>query len=522
MRKRIRKIVITLLLSCMCLLISKPVSVYAEKSELESRQEITQKAVVLTVGSDESSRNLTWYADTDSDGEVQYAPKETMQNGEFPANYETATAEIKETNDKGFYSNQATMMNLRENTEYVYRLKNEETVSEVYSFKTGKFDGEFTFVFVGDPQIGGENQKEDETGWSRTLEVIVSQLQPEFMLTAGDHVDEAADESQYAGYIHSAFTSLPSATSIGNHDNDSEAYSEHFNLPNESPEYGKTDAGSDYWFVYGNALFMNINSNNKSNAEHKAFMEEAINENPDVTWKTVVFHHSIFSTALHADSDSNKERREELSEIFKELDIDVVLMGHDHVYVRTYMMDGQEPDTEQGVQTEVTNPDGILYLTANSSSGSKYYDITEPDAEYAAVTIQPKHRTVIAVEVTDTSYEITTCFAHGLNELDHFTIYKMSESEENISEETAPEGTEGTSMPDTGTEVDTETDTEENTKDNTEDKTEDKTEQQAETDPAESKDAGKVYASVILLLVLGLGFGSGAVLVKWIYSKKYH
>lgn len=44
----------------------------------------------------------------------------------------------------------------------------------------------------------------------------------------------------------------------------------------------ETAAGTDYWYVYNNTLFMNINTNNTSTAEHKAFMKEAIKENQDV------------------------------------------------------------------------------------------------------------------------------------------------------------------------------------------------------------------------------------------------
>ena len=76
------------------------------------------------------------------------------------------------------------------------------------------------------------------------------------------------------------------------------------------------------------------------------------------------FHHSIFSTASHVDDGDIITRRNELPQVFKDLDIDVVLMGHDHVYTRTYMMDGTTPDTSKGVQSSVTNPTGILYLTA--------------------------------------------------------------------------------------------------------------------------------------------------------------
>ena len=142
-------------------------------------------------------------------------------------------------------------------------------------------------------------------------------------------------------------------------------------------------------------------------AEHRAFMEEAIAANPDVTWKTVIFHHSVYSTASHTEDDDILQRREELPPVFDELGIDVVLMGHDHVYTRTYMMNGTTPDTSNGVQSEVTNPEGVLYLTANSASGSKYYDIKAPEAPFSAVMDQSKRRTVTDVDVTDTSFKMT-------------------------------------------------------------------------------------------------------------------
>ena len=99
-------------------------------------------------------------------------------------------------------------------------------------------------------------------------------------------------------------------------------------------------------------------------------------------------------------------------------------MGHDHVYTRTYMMDGTTPDTSKGVQSSVTNPTGILYLTANSASGSKYYDIKAPNAEYSAKMDQSYRRTVTDIKVTDTSYTMKTYYADDLSLLDEFTIYK--------------------------------------------------------------------------------------------------
>ena len=279
----------------------------------EAAAPVEQKSVVLTLGSDESSRGLTWYANTEEAGQVQYAKAADMVNGEFPAEYTAVDATAIPTNDEGFYSNQAVLSNLEENTEYVYRVVNGDTVSDVYDFSTGSYDSSFSFAFVGDPQIGagttatdieGWNETLDTIqkgttatdieGWNETLDTIQNDMDVDFLFSAGDQVNVNNNEEQYAGYINDAFTSLASVTTIGNHDSGNAAYNEHFNLPNESAGLGATAAGTDYWFVYNNTLFMDINSNNRSTAEHKQFMEEAINQNPDVRWKTVIFHHSVY------------------------------------------------------------------------------------------------------------------------------------------------------------------------------------------------------------------------------------
>lgn len=387
--------------------------------------ETVQKSVILMVGSDETSRNLTWYANVDTAGSVQWAKQSDMQDGLFPAQYNEAAATSIATNDEGFYSNQATMTNLEENTAYVYRVVNGDTVSQIYTFETGDFDEGFSFILAGDPQIGAGNTESDTVGWDETLDTAIAQLDPDFLVSAGDQVNTNNNETQYTGYLNDALTYLTSATTIGNHDSGSAAYNEHFNLPNESTQLGATTAGTDYWFVYDNTLFMVINSNNRSTAEHKEFLESAIAQNPDVRWKTVVFHHSVYSTASHVDDGDIIERREELPPMLSELDIDVVLMGHDHVYTRTYMMNGTTPDDSQGVQSEVTNPEGVLYLTANSASGSKYYDIKAPEAAYSAVMDQSYRRTITDIDVTDTSYTMTTYYMDTMEVLDTFTINKI-------------------------------------------------------------------------------------------------
>ena len=397
----------------------------SEETETARSGETVQKSVILMIGSDETSRNLTWYANVEEAGSVQWAKQSDMQDGLFPAQYSEAAATSIAANDEGFYSNQATMTGLEENTTYVYRVVNGDTISQIYTFETGDFDDGYSFILAGDPQIGAGNTETDTVGWDETLDTAIAQLDPDFLVSAGDQVNTNNNETQYTGYLNDALTYLTSATTIGNHDSGSAAYNEHFNLPNESTQLGATTAGTDYWFVYDNTLFMVINSNNRSTAEHKEFMESAIAQNSDVRWKTVVFHHSVYSTASHVNDGDIIERREELPPVMSELGIDVVLMGHDHVYTRTYMMNGTTPDDSQGVQSEVTNPEGVLYLTANSASGSKYYDIAAPEAAYSAVMDQSYRRTITDIHVTDTSYTMTTYYMDTMEVLDTFTINKI-------------------------------------------------------------------------------------------------
>ncbi|MDI9242924.1 choice-of-anchor I family protein [Fusibacillus kribbianus] len=406
--------------------------IYFEMSSLKLQEKVgaqpdalIQKAVSLTVGADASSRNLTWYVNSEAAGKVQYAPK---SGDTFPETCSEAEATAAAANDSGFYSNQAVLTGLAANTEYVYRLVNGETVSDVYSFKTGGTDS-FSFLLAGDPQIGASgNVSSDTNGWEDTLNKAAAAFpDASFLISAGDQVNTANNEAQYAGYLeHSVLTGLPVGTVVGNHDSGSNSYSQHFNNPNVTA-YGASAAGSDYWYVYNNVLFMNLNSNNLSTAEHKAFMKEAIDANKNVDWKVVVFHHSIFSVANHASESDILQRRNDLVPVFKELDVDVVLMGHDHVYVRSYMMDGLTAEVTDTVESTVTDPDGILYVTVNSASGSKFYNIKSETFDYAAVQSQEKIPNISNVEVTENSFKITTYRTSDMSEVDSFTILRSAE-----------------------------------------------------------------------------------------------
>ena len=402
---------------------------------------VVQSNISLSMGADQTMMNFTWHINADTVGKLLVAKASELVDDAMPENAKLFEATSVPNNDEK-YTNKATASGLEAGVRYAYQAVNGEAVSEI-GFFTPDDGGAFSFAYVGDPQIGaGGNVTNDTSGWGSTLQKVAEDeifSDISFMLSAGDQVNNASSESEYDGYLdHDALKDLPVATVIGNHDSSSDAYSQHFNVPNESVEHGTTAAGGDYWFVYNNALFMVLNSNDLSAAEHKAFMKDAIDVNPDVDWKIVTFHQSIYTVASHYNNDGT-DRRETLVPVFDELDIDVVLQGHDHVYCRTYMMKNfAVSDTDKytygnvgsDVPTAVTDPEGILYITANSGSGSKHYSIkADVPFPYSAVQNQERVPNVSKVSISDTQFTITTYRTTDMSVVDTFTINRTKDED---------------------------------------------------------------------------------------------
>ena len=110
--------------------------------------------------------------------------------------------------------------------------------------------------------------------------------------------------------------------------------------------------------------------------------------------------------------------REDLVPTLDELDIDAVLSGHDHSYVRTYQMKNLQPLEESNGREDgsVINPDGTLYLTANSSSGSKYYNLKDPEF-YSAEQITIKSTNIYEYRSNTNEFRIydIPCRYNGSN-----------------------------------------------------------------------------------------------------------
>ena len=438
----------------------------------QTQEESQIRFPILTIGKDQSERNFTWYSKSKEQGYLEIVEANDQKdfsnatkikavtsdkNTTFDIN-DKSNAKVKIEKDKkdqalkdlyelkDMSNSQVNIKNLKPNTKYMYRVYNGNgKKSQVFEFTTQPKGG-FTFVLAGDPQIGAGKFYADRDKWEKALGTIKKQVpQMSFLYSLGDQINEYTSKSEleYSGYIERENAKgITFATLIGNHDSQANSYSQHFALPNIQAE-GKTEAGSNYYFVYNNTLFIQLNSNNMNTAEHKATIEKAIEmtKNQKIKWKVVGFHHAIYSAATHANDDDIIKRRAEYPALMKQYGIDLIVAGHDHVYTRSRMMNGgvaiesernfTDKSKEEGkVPSKYVNPKGQLYLTANSASGSKHYDLVE-FKDYMAVRDQHYKPNFTEVKVTDKSIVATTYETDSLKVVDQVEIEKSTANNTN-------------------------------------------------------------------------------------------
>lgn len=375
-----------------------------------------QTDIVLGVGSDQSQRNFSWYSAADVPQVVQVARASDVVGDAFPQ-IATSIPATGGPTTSGEFNRFATVTGLAENTAYVYRVGTQGDWSATYSFRTRAFAGDFGFLFFGDPQLGSSgNLANDAAGWADTLDVATAAYpDSELLFSAGDQVESAANETQYEAFLQSdRLRQVPFVATNGNHDVGSKAYEQHFNTPNVDRSAGAgsgSGSGGDYWFLYKDVLFLDINSNSRD-ASHIAWMQKVVAEQGSkAKWKVLAFHHSIYSSGPHATDSDVLDRRTVLPTAISELGIDLVLQGHDHTYARSYLLrNGEKADAaeEAGADSVVAGPGGVLYVTANSASGSKYYDLQNKGFWWLSVQNQEKVRNYSAIDITSDAITVTT------------------------------------------------------------------------------------------------------------------
>jgi len=377
--------------------------------------------ISVFVGEDESQLNFGWYSTQPEIPTICWSTTEIeeMKNCKlFTGTYQ----EYYSLKGIQYYSNQVTVTGLERNSVYYYTRIMNGTLEEIYTFRTYDEDN-FSFIFVGDPQIGGshgrisidnnyqrvlnkdEGTRNDAFNWNRTVSNSIEFAgTPSVFLSAGDQADEEEfvfhslekfikdnekvlfmEETQYSAFLlPEKLKTLPVAAAVGNHDSYNENFRHHFNVPNPyttgSTMLNSIIPGYNYYFKYNNVLVVVLESNYGTCMDYTTVIEEAVNNYPDLDWRIALFHHDIYGNGEYHSLEFHivEELRPCLTGLLSEYGFDLAINGHDHIYAASKFINYDPLDvyhySEPVERNEVyTNPSGTLYITANCSTGSKLY-----------------------------------------------------------------------------------------------------------------------------------------------------
>ncbi len=336
----------------------------------------------------------------------------------------------------GKYIHEIAVTGLEAYTEYNY------TVGDGFntydgSFKTALKQGDettFTFAYIADTQVSNATNAK---GLGATL-ANINEKNPDLVYIAGDVTDKNNNESQWEWLFNNdgiystggedMFANSLVAVTQGNHDNN-EMY-QHINAPEEA---GKIV----YSFDYGCAKFVILNLESarydeNARAEQEAYLRKEVSKaKENGQWVIVGFHKSLYTGASHITDNDVIAARKYWCPIFAELDVDLVLQGHDHVYSRGFVTEnGANANPEVKEDGTIIQPDNApLYMVGGHAGALKWYSkknytVTEGDPltlNYEFLDVNStdtgsdvkKEQFITMLEVSNESINVvTTCFKY--------------------------------------------------------------------------------------------------------------
>lgn len=391
----------------------------------------------------------------------------------------------------------ATVTGLEAATSYEYRVGLDGSWSRWWQFTTADpTEDDFEFIYYGDAQVGL-----DSTWPSVVRQAEATAPDAIGSVHAGDLLNRGRDEADWDDWFTGMGDSAAARNVLaapGNHEYIDDpllvAWKAHFEYPANSPTVATSGALADlaegdsdiarqyaayfqhwgalasdtvYFTDYDDVRFIALNATqdvgfltpatlpacadeqcpSRNVGElwvrfQAAWLDHVLADSPS-KWTVVTFHQPVYSASPGRDEPI---LRAEWVPILQDREVDLVLMGHDHVYARGYNNDDRTD--ESGVT------DGPVYVVANA--GAKHYGLA-PEADnawtmnnatqvrrgagistYQVVTVsqnQLVYRSYVAERTADatTRREVGAVF-------DEFTVTKTDSGRKRVTE-----GTGGTS-----------------------------------------------------------------------------
>lgn len=330
------------------------------------------------------------------------------------------------------YFHKISVNNLEPNTQYEYTVGTGESTFSG-KFKTAPAIGSketIKFAYIADTQVSNETNAK---ALGATLAEVNKIEDLDFVYLAGDTTDKATSETQWELLFNNdgafptggqdMFANNLVSVVQGNHDNNS--LTRHINAPAEA-------GNIVYSYDYGPATFIMLNLeaaryDADARLEQKEYLESVVKDAKERgQWTFVGFHKSIYTGASHITDSDIIEARKYWAPIFTELDVDVVMQGHDHVYSRGFVDEnGYKAEVITNEDGSVEDPDNVpLYMVGGHAGGLKWYskknytvgdgDLLAPGYSFLDVNSTDtgsdvkKEQVIVEVEVSENEFTLNT------------------------------------------------------------------------------------------------------------------
>ncbi|PRB03506.1 metallophosphoesterase [Microbacterium sp. MYb72] len=362
------------------------------------------------------SQAFSWLAGDASHavGQVEIAPA----SGGSTRTVDAYDAGVANGNPNHHFS--TTVTGLTPATSYRYRVGLPGSWSDWFEFRTADPKAtDFQFIYYGDAQIGLD------TTWPSVVKQAEANAPRSIgSVHAGDLINTSSNENEWLNWFKGMKDSAVRTNVMaapGNHEYSGDklltAWKANFEYPHNNPSTGSvgelanlaqgdTDvarqyraffdhwssfaAETAYYTDYQGVRFITLNATRDKTfltppglpsctgaecpanqidvlwTRFQGAWVDLLLQNSPSKWNVVTFHQPVFSASEGRDE---PVLRADWLPIFQRNDIDLVLMGHDHVYARGYV-NADATDTP-GLTT------GPVYVVSNS--GAKYYDLETPE-----------------------------------------------------------------------------------------------------------------------------------------------
>ena len=250
----------------------------------------------------------------------------------------------------------------------------------------------FIFLFMSDTQA--DPQTGDYSGFEALLKIALSKApKPSLLLLGGDTVNDGADESEWRDFFQAVGASLDGlhvAAAAGNHDS-SKNLTGKFEWPKSAPQMPYQ--GCFYSFDMGGVHFTVLDSNimGAGNDEDVEWLKEDLCSKAarEANWRVAVCHHPFWPVAdIPKDIARAKTMQERFLPALEEHGVDLLLVGHQHVYSRCAKAHGPVQVMAASGGKESYAPAGQPYIVTTAdapnfvrvSAGAETLAITACDA----------------------------------------------------------------------------------------------------------------------------------------------